>query len=336
MLLEQDYSLLPYNTFGLDVTTRWFAEYATKEELATLLQSDLLKENSFFHIGAGSNLLFTKNYEGVILHSAIRFIEKERETSSYVWVRAGSGVVWDDFCAYIIEQGWSGAENLSYIPGEVGASAVQNIGAYGVEACDLIEEVEVMEVATGKLIVLSNVECLYGYRASRFKNDWKGKYIVVSVLYRLNKEPQYKLDYGNLREVVEQKGELSPLYVREAVIEIRKSKLPDPAEYGNAGSFFMNPVISRKQYDALLQEYPAMPHYKVDDDNVKVPAAWMIEQCGWKGRSWGGAAVHNRQCLVLINKENATAQEIMELALEICKSVKERFDVTISPEVNYI
>lgn len=336
MVLKQEYPLREHNTFRLNVTARWYAEYATKEELTKLLHSDLLKENPFFHIGAGSNLLFTGNYKGVILHSAIRFIQKETENSSFVWVRAGSGVVWDDFCAYAVGQGWSGAENLSYIPGEVGASAVQNIGAYGVEACDLIDEVEVMEIETGRLMVLSNAECLYGYRASRFKKDWKGKYIVVSVLYRLNKEPEYKLDYGNLRELVEQKGELSPLNVREAIIEVRKSKLPDPDEYGNAGSFFMNPVIQREQYETLLQAYPMMPHYKVDDEYVKVPAAWMIEQCGWKGRSWGGAAVHNRQCLVLINKDNATAEEISELASEICKSVKERFGISISPEVNYI
>lgn len=336
MLLKQKYALREHNTFHLDVCARWYAEYNTSEELVELLQSDLLKEQPFFHIGAGSNLLFTSDYAGVILHSAIRFIKRERENEQYVWVRAGSGVVWDDFCAYSVENNLGGCENLSYIPGEIGASAVQNIGAYGIEACDLIEEVETIEVATGEKRVFHNEECGYGYRASKFKTEWKGKYIVTSVLYRLDKTPNYTLDYGNLKEEVERRGSLSLANVRDAVIAIRKSKLPEPDEYGNAGSFFMNPVISRIQYENLLSSYPQMPHYSVNDEYVKVPAAWMIEQCGWKGKSWGGAAVHDRQCLVLINKKGATAHEIMSLAQAICDSVKDKFGIKISPEVNYI
>lgn len=336
MLLEQKYALREHHTFHLDVFTQWYAEYDTCEELVDLLQSDLLKQQPFFHIGAGSNLLFTSDYAGVILHSAIRFIERERENDQYVWVRAGAGVVWDDFCAYSVAMNLGGCENLSYIPGEVGASAVQNIGAYGVEACDLIAEVETIDVATGKKHVFHNEACEYGYRASKFKTEWKGKYIVTSVLYRLDKIPNYRLDYGNLKEEVVRRGAVSLANVRDAVIAIRKSKLPEPDEYGNAGSFFMNPIIPRLQYENLLSNYPLMPHYPVNEEYVKVPAAWMIEQCGWKGKSWGGAAVHDRQCLVLINKERATADEIISLAQAICDSVKDKFGVKISPEVNYI
>lgn len=336
MLLKQQYPLIERNTFHLKAVADWFAEYTSKSELIELLHSDLLKEHPFLAIGGGSNLLFTADYRGVVLHSAIRFIEIEREDEEFVWVRAGSGIVWDDFCAFAVDHKLAGAENLSYIPGEVGASAVQNIGAYGVEVCDLIEEVETIHAKSGELRVFQHTECKYGYRTSIFKTGLKGEYIVTSVLFRLSKTPVYKLDYGNLREELKHYSELDLKTVRDVVIAIRQSKLPDPEIAGNAGSFFMNPVISRSHYESLLIKYPHMPHYVVDEHSVKVPAAWLIERCGWKGKEWGGAAVHDKQCLVLINKNNATAQEICDLAQAICQSVSREFDIVISPEVNYI
>ncbi|MEG1585839.1 MAG: UDP-N-acetylmuramate dehydrogenase [Bacteroidales bacterium] len=336
MLLQEQYPLLKCNTFHIQAVARWFAEYSSVAELKELLRSDLLKTNPFLAIGGGSNILFTDNYPGVILHSVIRFIEPVREDENSVWIKVGSGVVWDDFCAYAVNNGLGGAENLSYIPGEVGASAVQNIGAYGVEACDIIEEVETIQVEQCEERIFKKEDCGYGYRKSIFKGDLKGKYIVTAVVFKLDKQPVCKLDYGNLREEVAKYPDLTPAAVRNAVIQIRKSKLPEPDVTGNAGSFFMNPVISLAQYTELLKEYPQMPHYAVSQDLVKIPAAWMIERCGWKGKEWGGAAVHDKQCLVLINKNQATASEICALADAICKSVKEKFDITISPEVNYI
>ena len=289
------------------------------------------------HIGGGSNLLFTKDYPGIVLHSAIKGISIVEETDEYVNVRVGAGVVWDDFVAYTVEHQWYGAENLSLIPGEVGSSAVQNIGAYGVEAKDLIVSVDTIEVATAQPRVFTNLECGYAYRVSVFKGKLKGKYIVTHVTYRLNKQPVYHLDYGNIRAEMDREGcELTLDNLRRIIIHIRETKLPDPAVIGNAGSFFMNPIVPEEKFAALQKEYPTMPHYVVGDGMVKIPAGWMIDQCGWKGRVLGRAGVHDKQALVLINKGGATAQEIVHLANEIVRSVEDKFGIQIHPEVNYI
>lgn len=334
--IYENHSLKALHTFHMDVKSRWFAEYDTEDDLCELLRSTLLQNTLSFPIGSGSNLLFTKDYPGVLLHSAIRFIEKVKEDSDFVYLKTGSGVVWDDFCRYAVEQGYGGVENLSLIPGEVGASAVQNIGAYGVEVADVIDRVEAIDRQTGEKRIFRNEECEYGYRTSIFKTDLKGKYLVTAVIYRLTKKPVLKLDYGNLLEELKGTGEITLTSVRDAIIRVRNRKLPDPEITGNAGSFFMNPVIPVALYETLLTKYPLMPHYKVDDAHIKVPAAWLIEQCGWKGKNIGDAAVHDRQCLVLVNKGNASAQEIIELAQSIVSSVKERFAIEIHPEVNYI
>jgi UDP-N-acetylmuramate dehydrogenase len=245
--------------------------------------------------------------------------------------------VWDDFVAYTVEKGWYGAENLSLIPGEVGASAVQNIGAYGVEAKDLIVKVDTLEVETGKERVFGNEECGYAYRESVFKHALKGKYIVTHVTYRLSKHPSYRLDYGNVHSELEKRGcELTLENVRRTIIDIRESKLPDPKVQGNAGSFFMNPIVPRPLFEELLSKYPSMPFYEVDAERVKIPAAWMIDQCGWKGKQLGRAGVHNKQALVLVNCGGATGQEIIALSEEIQRSVLDKFGVRISPEVNFI
>jgi UDP-N-acetylenolpyruvoylglucosamine reductase len=320
----------------MNVKARWFVEYESTKELSELLNLPLVRDNKLLHIGGGSNLLFTHDYDGVVLHSCIRFIRKIKENDEYVWVEAGSGVVWDNFCRYAVENGWGGAENLSYIPGEVGASAIQNIGAYGAEAAEIIDQVITVEISTGCQRVFDVEACQYGYRKSIFKEELKGKYIVTSVIYRLSRNPELKLDYGNLRGALVGTDPITLADVRRAVVEIRRAKLPDPEVMGNAGSFFMNPVINRVQYDHLLKEYPQMPHYRIDDEHVKIPAAWMIEQCGWKGRTWGGAGVHDKQCLVLINKNQATAADVQNLASAICDSVNEKFGIRIFPEVNYI
>ena len=336
MKIFRDYSLLPHNTFGMDVKASVFIEYASVEELKEVL-SLYVKDNQWLHIGKGSNLLFTGDFSGIILHSAIKGYEVIHEDTKEVVVRVGAGEVWDDFVAMTVEHEWYGAENLSLIPGEVGASAVQNIGAYGVEAKDLIVGVEAIEVSTGKESIFKNEECGYAYRESVFKSSLKYQYLVTHVSYRLKKTPCYHLDYGNIRlELEKQKARLTLANVRQAIISIREAKLPDPKLQGNAGSFFMNPVISRKHFEALLVDYPLMPHYEVDAESIKIPAAWMIDQCGWKGKRLGRAGVHDKQALVLVNLGGAVGAEVIALSEAIQKSVYEKFGINILPEVNFI
>lgn len=333
-MLKRDYSLLGHNTFGMDVKAAAYVEYASVEELRSLLRSaDFVpyREN-FLVIGAGSNLLFQGDFDGLILHSTICEKAVVEETDEAVWVRVGSGVCWDDFVAWSVERDLHGAENLSAIPGEVGASAVQNIGAYGAEVCQLIERVEALDL-DGQERIFTNEECRYGYRDSIFKRALKGKYVITYVTYRLQKQGELNLSYGNLRERM--KGN-TVRDVREAVCAMRASKLPDPALLGNAGSFFKNPVIPRWQYDHLRDVYPSIPCYSVDDEQVKVPAGWLIEQCGWKGRTLGRVAVHEHQALVLVNRGGATGDEVVALAANIVGDVQRKFGIEISPEVNII
>ena len=330
-------SLLPYNTFGMDVKASRFVEYASVEELRGLWNAEREAVARALHIGGGSNLLFASDYEGLILHSAIKGYMVVKETEEEVEVRVGAGEVWDDFVAYTVANGWYGAENLSLIPGEVGASAVQNIGAYGVEAKDLIVSVDTFGLETGEERRFMREECRYAYRESVFKQELKGKYAVTFVTYRLKKHPVFHLEYGNIHAELEKQGcQVDLENVRRIIIAIRQAKLPDPKVLGNAGSFFMNPVVPKMQFEALLAQYPDMPHYPVDDAHVKIPAGWMIDRCGWKGKRVGHAGVHEKQALVLVNCGGATGKEVMHLAEEIVASVRERFGVTIRPEVNYI
>ena len=332
-----NYSLLHNNTFGMNVKAACFVEYDSVEELQIYLLSHDIGAGKWLHIGSGSNLLFAGDFEGVVLHSAVKGISIVREDGESVEVRVGAGIVWDDFVAYAVKNQWYGAENLSLIPGEVGASAVQNIGAYGVEAKDLITKVETVEVSTGNVHCFSAEECKYGYRQSIFKKQLKGKYIVTYVTYRLSKSPNWNLDYGNIRSELEREGcSLTLENLRGVIVRIRREKLPDPNVTGNAGSFFMNPVIPCTQFDKLKAIYPDMPHYSVGDGLVKIPAGWMIDRCGWKGRNLGLAGVHPRQALVLINLGGAKASDVMNLAEAIVKSVKDKFGIEIHPEVNYI
>ncbi len=335
-----DYSLKSLHTFGMDVRTAHFVEYTSVDELEALLvrmQSEW-ETLPWLHMGGGSNLLFTSDYyQGVILHSAIKGWQVVDEDEECVHLRVGAGVVWDELVAYTVAQGWGGMENLSLIPGEVGASAVQNIGAYGMEAKDLIETVDTIEIATGTSRTFACEECGYAYRQSVFKSGLKGKFVVTHVTYRLQKNPVFHLDYGNIRAELERMGEgISLDTIRRAVIRIRESKLPDPQVMGNAGSFFMNPIVPRAVMEHIREVYPQMPFYEVDTERVKIPAGWMIEQCGWKGRALGRAAVHDKQALVLVNLGGATGREIIALSDAVRRDVKEKFGVDIHPEVNFI
>ncbi len=315
----ENISLLPYNTFGIDVKARLFIEYYSLDELRQVLKEH--KGEQILHIGQGSNLLFTRDFNGIILHSGMaraRFIDDET-------VEAQNGLRLDDLIAQLTDMAYCGMEKLSLIPGEVGASAVQNVGAYGVEAKDVIERVYTMDVETQEERVFTNEECKFGYRDSIFKHELKGKYIVTSVVYKVKP------------------GEASK--TREEIIQTRMAKLPTVGEVGSAGSFFMNPFVPEEKAKELLAQYPDMPHFEVQSSNpqilkssnlVKIPAAWLIEQCGWKGKTLGGAQVWPKQPLVVVNANNATPEDIIALAAQVSASVKEKFGIDIHPEVNYI
>lgn len=328
------YSLLPYNTFGIDVSASRFLEYASVAELKEYIAQGAVT-TPFLHIGGGSNLLFTKDYDGLILHSRIGGIEVTAEDSQIVSLRVGAGVVWDDFVACCVEHGWYGAENLSLIPGEVGASAVQNIGAYGVEVKDLITAVETVNVQ-GYGRVYSVEECEYAYRSSIFKRPENKSVFVTYVRFRLSKEERYTLDYGTIRQELAKYPAPTLPIVRKVIIEIRESKLPDPKVMGNAGSFFMNPIVAKEKLEALQRDYPRIPYYELPDGRVKIPAGWMIDQCGWKGKSLGPAAVHDKQALVLVNRGGAKGSDIVALSDAVRASVRDKFGIDIHPEVNVI
>ena len=328
------YSLLSHNTFGIDVSAARFLEYASVEELQQQIAQGAVT-TPFLHIGGGSNLLFTKDYDGLILHSCIEGIEVTEEDERTVSVRVGAGVVWDDFVAYCVAHGWYGAENLSLIPGEVGAGAVQNIGAYGVEVKDLITALETVNIQ-GDQRVYSIEECGYAYRNSIFKRPENKSVFITYVRFRLSKEEYYTLDYGTIRQELGKYPELTLPVVRKVIIDIRESKLPDPKVMGNAGSFFMNPIVSKEKLLALQQEYPQIPYYELADGQVKIPAGWMIDQCGWKGKSLGPAAVHDKQALVLVNRGGAKGGDIIALSDAVRASVREKFGIDIHPEVNFV
>jgi len=332
-----DYSLKGHNTFGIDARCNRFIEFDSVEELQSALGSLTEKDRPLLLLGGGSNLLLTGDFNGTVLHSAIKGHTAEAVEGG-VLLRCGSGETWDDIAALCVRQGWHGAENLSLIPGEVGASAVQNIGAYGAEAEDIIYKVEAVEISTGKTVEFNAAECEYSYRQSRFKREWKGRFVITYVTYRLSDTFTPHLDYGNIRAELETESITRPtaLQLRNIIIKIRNAKLPDPKMEGNAGSFFMNPVVSRKKYETLAAQYADMPHYIIDDEHVKIPAGWMIDQCGWKGRTLGKAGVHSRQALVLVNKGGATGADIMRLCETIKHDVQAKFGITISPEVNIL
>jgi len=339
-----NYNLKAHNTFGIDAQCRRFLEYTTTEEAqaaSVLLRNDLLRPSAgqrpYLIIGGGSNLLLTRDYEGTVVHSAMKGRVHDVQ-GDVVLLTAGSGENWDDLVDYCVKNGWYGMENLSLIPGDVGASAVQNIGAYGAEAKDLIVEVEAVDIATARVVIIPASECQYGYRQSRFKQEWKDRYLITRVTYRLSTHFLPRLDYGIIRAELERRNISAPTAaeLRQVIIDIRREKLPDPDIEGNAGSFFMNPVVERAKYDALACRYDTVPHYDVDADHVKIPAGWMIDQCGWKGRSLGRAGVHDRQALVLVNRGGATGKEIVALCQAIQKDVEERFGIVLRPEVNII
>ncbi len=333
----RNYSLLYHNTFGIDVSCRRFVEFETKQELLTVLSTFTEHDKPIMSLGEGSNLLLTHDYDGTILHSAIRFMTIDVD-GDVAAVRSGSGVIWDDLVSACVNCGAYGMENLSLIPGTVGAAAVQNIGAYGTEVKDFISDVWAVEIATGKTYRFSAADCRYAYRQSRFKTEWKDRFVITAVDFSFDCTFRPHVDYGNIREELQRQGiaHPTPRQLRDTIIAIRRAKLPDPSVTGNAGSFFMNPVVSRAKFEELLSNYPQMPHYTIDEQHEKIPAGWLIEQCGWKGRTVGAAGVHDKQALVLVNRGGATGNDIVQLCRSIQHDVSQRFGITISPEVNIL
>ncbi|MBR1400140.1 MAG: UDP-N-acetylmuramate dehydrogenase [Prevotella sp.] len=338
-----NYSLKAHNTFGIEAKCDRFLEYSSVQEAQQVAAILRASDCPFLIIGGGSNLLLTKDFKGIVVHSAIKGIERMAENADSasgndLLVECGSGEIWDDVVAWCTSHGYGNLVNLSLIPGEVGASAVQNIGAYGSEAGDYISRIHAVEIASGEEVTISRDECQYGYRSSRFKHEWRNRYLITSVVYLLPSAEQLNIDYGNIREELKRQQIEHPTAddLRQTIINIRNAKLPDPKIEGNAGSFFMNPVVSKEKYLELAAIYPGMPHYTVDGSREKIPAGWMIDQCGWKGKSLGRAGVHGKQALVLVNRGGATGDEIVSLCDAIRKDVFAKFGIEIFPEVNII
>jgi len=330
------------NTFGIEAEASAVIYYDSEKGLIKTIQRLRAYDDSIplLLVGEGSNLLFLSDYKGFILKSNIKGFTVKQETEDDVLVEVGSGEICDEFIEQAIQHGWYGMENLSLIPGQVGAAAVQNIGAYGVEAQDVIEEVKGIGLNDAEERIWKQKDCGYGYRQSIFKGELWGKYAITRVTFRLKKHFEPKLQYGGLVKAIEQAGlskdTLTAEQLRQVIIDIRRAKLPDPKEQGNAGSFFKNPVVPKEQAERLLSEYPTMPHYPAEEGKIKLAAGWLIEQAGWKGKSLGPAAVHDRQALVLVNKGGATGHDIQRLCEAVKKDVKERFGIELEPEVNFI
>lgn len=340
------------NTFGIDARCTRLLEFSSVDELRNHWQeiAEARRQGKLLIIGRGSNLLPTGDYDGLVVRSRIM----GRTLIAPDKIEVGSGETVDDIIAWSIAQDLYGMENLSIIPGEVGASAVQNIGAYGVEAKDFITSLHALDIETGKIVEITNAECEYGYRQSRFKKDWKNRFIITDVTYQLSTTFTPHLDYGNIRKVLEEKGiscdikdgQLTAQLLRDTIIDIRNAKLPDYEVEGNAGSFFMNPIVSKEKFEELIAKYPNMPYYPITtpasslgrarEGAVKLPAGWLIDQCGWKGKTLGRAGVHDKQALVLVNKGGATGEEVVALCRQVQKDVFERFGVEIHPEVNIV
>ncbi len=334
MQISQHLSLKPYNSFAIDVKAKYFAAFESVMVLEELL--GVAGHEQMLVLGGGSNILFTGDFNGWVLKNECKGIRLIDEDDNYFYVKAAAGENWHQFVMHCIAQGYGGVENLSLIPGNVGASPMQNIGAYGVEIKDVFHELEAFHREERKLVTFTLADCSFAYRESVFKNKFKDQFIILNVTFRLRKKPVFNTSYGAIEQELEKMGvrELSIKAISEAVIRIRRSKLPDPAEIGNAGSFFKNPAISTLQFEQLQQSFPAIVGYPAGTGQTKVAAGWLIEQCGWKGYRKGDAGCHARQALVLVNYGSATGAEIVQLSTDIISSVHEKFGIHLEREVN--
>jgi len=337
MITEHE-SLKAYNTFGVSAQARYFASFRTIDELRELLQQPTVRGNKRLILGGGSNMLFTHNFDGVVLKNELKGIEKIAEDEHHYYVKCAAGEVWHELVMHCIQANYAGLENLALIPGCVGASPMQNIGAYGVEIKDVFHSLEAIDIADGSMRVFTLDECKFGYRESVFKREQKDQWVIVSVTFRLNKRPVLHTEYGAIEEELDKMhlDNISIKDVAKAVINIRSSKLPDPKKIGNAGSFFKNPVVPMDVYRKIQEHHNNAPCFPIDDEHVKVPAGWLIERAGWKGKNLGNHGVHDKQALVLVNYGGATGNQIYDLSTSIIKDVKQKFGIELEREVNII
>ncbi len=338
MKIQQNFSLKKYNTFGMDVYAKYFATFNSHDDLQSVLQSSNIPNERSFILGGGSNILFTKSFDGIILKNEIKGIRIITEDEKYVYIKAGAGEQWHQFVLHCIQRHFSGVENLSLIPGNIGAAPIQNIGAYGAEVKDVFHSLEAYHLKEKKIITFTLNDCEFGYRDSVFKKKYKGEFVILDVTFKLNKKQQYNISYGAIADELKRMHvyDVSIKSISDAVINIRSSKLPDPAMIGNAGSFFKNPIVTSNQFEQLKNSFPTIPFFKNDEEHVKVPAGWLIEQCGWKGYRKGDAGCYEKQALVLVNYGQATGDEILRLSNEIAASVYEKFNISLEKEVNVV
>lgn len=337
--IQENVNVKPYNTFGFSAKARYFVIIRSEDDLLNLMQSPLFQGKKHFILGGGSNILFSSDYDGLIIKVELKGIEVMKETKTHVSIKIASGENWHDTVLYCVNKNWGGIENLSLIPGTVGAAPVQNIGAYGVELSNVLEEVSGIEISTSKKFTFNNAQCMFGYRESIFKEQKEKKFFVSSVTLTLTKENHtLRTDYGAIKQVLDERKITSPTIqdISSVVIAIRKSKLPDPGITGNAGSFFKNPTISKEKFEKIKRENPAVVSYPVNNQIIKASAGWLIEQCGWKGKRIGNVGVHPQSALVLVSYENGKGEEILALAKQIQQDVRMKFDIVLIPEVNVL
>lgn len=336
MQFHQNFKLGHLNTFGIQSSADYFVEFHNTEELALLLKA--IPKNPLMILGGGSNILITQPIQGTVLHNKIKGISIVEETEDDVVVNVGAGEVWHDFVMWAVNNNYGGVENLSLIPGSVGAGPMQNIGAYGVEIKDVLAQVEAFHIQKREIHNFTNAACEFGYRESIFKRYLKGAYVITHVTFRLSKSPKLNLDYGAIRDVLLERNITIPSIkdVSNAVIHIRQSKLPDPKVIGNAGSFFKNPAVTKEHYTELQTRFPDIPSFPLNTSHVKVPAGWLIEQAGWKGKDFGNYGVHDKQALVLVNRGGATGKEIFDLSTKILEDIHQKFGIALEREVNVV
>jgi UDP-N-acetylmuramate dehydrogenase len=333
---KTDFSLQALNTFHVEAAAATYVRFDSEGEIVDYLDRHPLDGDRCLILGGGSNLLFVDDFDGVVLHPLLMGIDVVKEDRAHIWVRAQAGENWDDLVAHSVASGWAGIENLSLIPGSVGASAVQNIGAYGVEVKHVIDRVEAISIESRQKVTLLPGACGFGYRSSHFKGRWTGAFIITAVIFKLNRQPDFVLDYPGVKTAVEDLGPINLKTIRQAITSIRQEKLPDPALIGNAGSFFKNPVIDGNTLARLCRRFPDLPHHPQGNNRFKLPAGWMIEHCGWKGKRVGKAAVHHQQALVLVNLGGAAGREILDLSERINRSVQDMFDIKLDREVRVV
>ncbi len=338
MKIYEDFKLLNYNTFGVESNSKYYIEISSEEALRNVSKLNHFKKNPVLILGGGSNILFTKNFDGLVISNKIRGREIIFQNSDYVYLKVGAGENWHDLVMYCVDKGWGGIENLSLIPGNTGTAPMQNIGAYGVEIKETFLELEAFEIKTGKTIKFLKSDCNFGYRESIFKNEKKNQYIILNITLKLNKKPEINISYGDVIKILEDNNIKNPTIkdVSNAIISIRKLKLPDPNKIGNCGSFFKNPIIEKNQLKIIQKKYPNIVYYKINESKVKIAAGWLIEKAGWKGKTFNNYGVHKNQALVLVNYGNAKGSEIYELSEKIIVDIYQKFQISLEREVNII